>query len=405
MLMDKALFIFLLTYIVIAIGQPPLIRIDRAGAALIGASLMIVTNVLDIEAAYRAIDYRTIVLLFSLMIVVANLRLSGFFPLASNFFIRHISSPSVLLYAIIFLSGMLSALFINDTICIAFTPLILGITLRLGLNPVPYLLALCMAANIGSVATITGNPQNIMIGSFSGIGYARFTAKLLPGALIGLVICAVMIRVAYRSAFASARLQPSAMHYRIHRPLLIKSSAVSGLMLLLFFAGVPMTTVAIGAASYLLITRRVKPDKVYASVDWRLLVLFVGLFIVVEGVERSGLAMATLDAIGRKTAGHPMFLVTVSAVLSNLVSNVPAVLLLKPVIASMPDRETAWLLLAMSSTLAGNLTILGSIANIIVVEGARPRVQIVFSEYLKVGIPLTIATIIAGPLWLTAVSY
>lgn len=405
MVMDKALFIFLLTYIVIAIGQPPLFRIDRAGAALIGASLMIVTNVLDIEAAYRAIDYRTIVLLFSLMIVVANLRLSGFFPLASNFFIRHISSPSVLLYAIIFLSGMLSALFINDTICIAFTPLILGITLRLGLNPVPYLLALCMAANIGSVATITGNPQNIMIGSFSGIGYARFTAKLLPVALIGLVICAVMIRIAYRTAFASERVQPSAMHYRIHRPLLIKSIVVSGLMLLLFFAGVPMTTVAIGAASYLLITRRVKPEKVYASVDWRLLVLFVGLFIVVEGVERSGLAMAALDAIGRKTAGHPMFLVTVSAVLSNLVSNVPAVLLLKPIIASMPDPETAWLLLAMSSTLAGNLTILGSIANIIVVEGARPRVQIGFAEYLKVGIPLTIATIIAGSLWLTVVSY
>lgn len=195
------------------------------------------------------------------------------------------------------------------------------------------------------------------------------------------------------------------MRYRVHRPLLIKSSVVSGLMLVLFFTGVPMSTVAIAAASYLLITRRVKPEKVYASVDWRLLVLFVGLFIVIEGVERSGLVMAVLDTVGKKTAGHPMFLVTINAVLSNLVSNVPAVLLLKPIVASMPDPETAWLLLAMSSTLAGNLTILGSIANIIVVEGARSRVKIGFLECLKVGIPLTLVTVALGALWLSAFPY
>jgi len=182
--MDKALVIFLLTYAVIAIGQPPLFRIDRAGAALIGASLMVLSGVIDIDAAYRAIDYRTIVLLFSLMIVVANLRLSGLFPLASAFVMRRITSPTVLLCAVVFMSGTLSALLINDTVCIAFTPLILAITMRMGLNPLPFLLVLCMASNIGSVATITGNPQNIMIGSFSGIGYARFAAKLLPVAVI-----------------------------------------------------------------------------------------------------------------------------------------------------------------------------------------------------------------------------
>ena len=166
-----------------------------------------------------------------------------------------------------------------------------------------------------------------------------------------------------------------------------------------------MTTVAIGGASFLLITRRINPDKVYNSIDWRLLLLFAGLFIVVAGVEQSGLAKAALESIGSRTAGHPVFLVSVSALLSNLVSNVPAVLLLKPVVAIMPDPETAWLLLAMSSTLAGNLTILGSIANIIVVEGARPKVTIGFAEYLKVGVPLTLATIVFGTLWLTLVPY
>lgn len=212
--MDKALFIFLLTYLAIAAGQPPLFRIDRAGAALIGASLMIVTNVLDIEAAYRAIDYRTIVVLFCLMIVVANLRLSGFFPWASAFVMRHITQPSMLLYAIVFLSGGLSALFINDTICIAFTPLVIGVTLRLGLNPVPFLLALCMAANIGSIATITGNPQNIMIGSFSGISYARFTAKMLPIALFGLIMCCFMLRLVYRKDFTKKRITVAPVRYR-----------------------------------------------------------------------------------------------------------------------------------------------------------------------------------------------
>ena len=318
---------------------------------------------------------------------------------------RQITRPSMLLYAIVFLSGVLSALFINDTVCIAFTPLVVSVTLRLGLNPVPFLLALCMAANIGSTATITGNPQNVMIGSFSGIGYARFTARMLPIAVGGLVLCGVMLRFVYRKDFAEKRIEMAPVRYRVHRPLLIKSTLVSCLMLLLFFIGVPMTTVAIGAASYLLITRRVKPEKVYALVDWRLLLLFVGLFIVIEGVERSGLVVAILGAAGRRTAGHPLFLVTVSTVLSNLVSNVPAVLLLKPVIASMPDAETAWLLLSMSSTLAGNLTILGSIANIIVVEGAHPRVKLGFVEYLKVGIPLTLITVALGALWLTSVPY
>jgi len=403
--MDKALIIFLLTYVVIAIGRPPLFRIDRAGAALIGASLMIVTGVIDIDAAYRAIDYRTIVLLFSLMIVVANLRLSGLFPLVSAFVVRRIGSPTLLLYAVVFMSGSLSALLINDTVCMAFTPLILAITMRLGLNPVPYLLALCMASNIGSVAAITGNPQNIMIGSFSGIGYSRFAAKLLPVALTGLVLCCVMIRIVYRDSFRAGQILSAPIRYRVHRPLLIKSTIVSVVMLLLFLAGVSMTTVAIGGASYLLITRRINPDKVYNSIDWRLLLLFAGLFIVIAGVERSGLARAALESIGSRTVGHPVFLVGVSALLSNLVSNVPAVLLLKPVVAIMPDPETAWLLLAMSSTLAGNLTILGSIANIIVVEGAHPRVTIGFAEYLKVGVPLTLATIVFGTLWLTLVPY
>ena len=401
--MDKALIIFLLTYIVLAIGRSPIFRIDRTGAALIGASMMIILNVLNIAAAYKAIDYKTIVILFSIMIVVANLRLSGFYHFISALIINRIRTPSMLLYALILVSGVLSALLINDTVCLVFTPLVLGLADRLRLNPLPYLLALCMASNIGSVATITGNPQNIMIGSFSGIPYAQFSLRMLPIALAGLVLCAIIIRIIYREHFVPRSIEPVPMKARIHRALLIKSLVVSLIMIFLFFVGAPMPTVAIGAASFLLITRRIKPEKVYAAIDWRLLLLFVSLFIVIGGIEHSGLAERILHGIGNSTVGHPLFLVISSALLSNVVSNVPAVMLFKPLIPSIMDQEKAWLLLAMSSTFAGNLTILGSIANLIVIEGAKHRVKISFLEYMKIGVPLSICTIFLGFLWLSVV--
>jgi len=192
--MDIAFFIFLLTYILMALGQPPLFRIDRTGAAIIGASCMIIFDVLSVYEAYEAIDYKTILILFGMMILIANLRLSGFFNIILNFLANRIQSPIFLLYLLIFSSGILSAFFINDTICLIFTPFILDLTKRLKLNPKPYLLALCMSANIGSVATITGNPQNIIIGAASGIPYSTFFIKLFPVALVGLLICALLLQ-------------------------------------------------------------------------------------------------------------------------------------------------------------------------------------------------------------------
>ena len=183
--MLTAVVIFLLTYLVLAIGRLPGFRVDRTGAAIIGATLMIATNSLSIQQAYAAIDYNTIILLFGMMIVVANLRVSGFFTLVSAWVVERAHRPIVLLAAIVFVSGFFSAFFVNDTMCLVLTPLVLEITRRLRRNPVPYLLAVAMAANIGSVATITGNPQNMMIGSFSGIGYRAFAAALAPIAAAG----------------------------------------------------------------------------------------------------------------------------------------------------------------------------------------------------------------------------
>lgn len=393
------LLIFLGTYIVLAIGGLPGFRVDRTGAAIIGASLMIGFNVLSMEEAFRSINYETILLLFGMMIVVANLRLSGFFAAVSTMVVRHAHQPLVLLVAIVLVSGFFSAFFVNDTMCLVLTPLVLDIVLRLKRNPVPYLLAVAMSSNIGSVATITGNPQNMMIGTFSQIPYRTFLMRLAPVALLGLVLTVLVIFVRYRREFIHGpRVEIQQPRVRVNRVLMWKSLVAAVVMIALFFAGWPVAKVAILVGALLLITRRVKPEKVYREIDWSLLVLFAGLFIVVAGIEKTSLPQELSALAAHFHLHRPSVLSLFSAVISNLVSNVPAVLVFKPLIATLPDVQLGWLTLAMSSTLAGNLTLLGSIANLIVVERARRHVEITFLEYLKVGAPLTILTIGVGVL-------
>lgn len=393
--------IFSLTYLVLALGRLPGFRVDRTGAAIIGAALMIACNVLSIEQAYAAIDYDTIILLFGMMIVVANLRLSGFFTLVSAWVVEHAHRPILLLAAIVFVSGFFSAFFVNDTMCLVLTPLVLEITRRLRRNPVPYLLAVAMAANIGSVATITGNPQNMMIGSFSGIHYRAFTAALAPVAAAGLVAAIAVLYVVYRREFREE--QPIALEHRavpLDRALLWKSLLASACMIAFFFAGWPVAKVALVAGALLLITRRVAPEAVYREIDWSLLVMFIGLFIVVAGVEKTALSSDMLALAARFRLDRTAVLSACAAVLSNLVSNVPAVLVFKPVIVHLADPRHAWLVLAMSSTLAGNLTVLGSVANLIVIERARQEANISFWEYAKAGVPVTVLTMAIGVLLL-----
>lgn len=385
----------------LAIGRLPGFRLDRTGAAIIGASLMVSCNVLTFDEAYRAIDYDTLVLLFGMMIVVANLRLSGFFALVSEGVVEHAHRPITLLTAIVFVAGILSAFFVNDTVCLVLTPLILDITASLRRNPVPYLLAVAMASNVGSVATITGNPQNMMIGSFSGIHYRAFAAALVPVAAFGLVATVLVITLVYRREFrAVEKVEVAHRGVRVNRVLMWKALIASGAMIAFFFAGWPVPKVALLAGATLLITRRVKPEKVYREIDWPLLVLFVGLFVLVEGVEKTLIATDIQPAIERLHLENTGVLTAVAAVLSNLVSNVPAVLVFKPVMAHLPDPIRGWLVLAMSSTLAGNLTVLGSVANLIVIQRARREVRISFGEYFKTGAPLTILTLAFGAWWL-----
>ena len=393
-----ALAIFLGTYFGLAVGGLPGLRVDRAGIAIIGATLMLVSSVVGWDQAVAAVDAHTLVLLFGMMLVVANLRLSGFFTLVADVVVQRATTPVGLLAAVVVVAGILSALFVNDVVCVVLSPLILGLTRRLGLPPVPYLIALATASNAGSVATLTGNPQNMLVGSFSGVGYRAFLAREAPVALIGLALVFAIVWGVYRRALRvpidRATLRRRS---RVHYPLMVKTSLVVAVMLIAFLAGVPIALVAIAGAAYTLLTRRVKPEKVYAEVDWRLLVLFTGLFVVIRGVETSGLSADLLAGAAAAGLHRPAVLTIVAAAVSNLVSNVPAVLLFRPVIPTFGEPDRAWLILAMATTLAGNLTLLGSVANLIVVEAARSeRVEIGFFEYCRVGVPLTIVTLLLG---------
>ena len=401
--------IFGLTYLALAVGKVPGLRIDRAGIALVGAAVMLACGVLSLGDAARAVDYETIVLLFGMMVVVAYLRMAGFFALATEQIAARCSGPLSLLAVTIAISGTLSAFLVNDVVCVALTPLVLHLCQRLNRPPIPYLVGLATASNIGSVATITGNPQNIIIGSISHIAYLRFAARLAPIALIGLALNFTVVALVYRKALAAARQDLSAIVEtptpRVHRGLLIKSMAVTLVTVGLFFAGQPIALVALVAAGVLMLDR-VRPEKVYHAIDWPLLVMFAGLFVVVHAFEVNVVQTWGLER-WHALLESPVVLVSgLSVVLSNLVSNVPAVLLFKPLMEVMPQRELAWLALAMSSTLAGNLTVLGSVANLIVVENARRAgTELSFLEYLKVGVPLTVLTTLVGVAWLALIHY
>jgi len=399
-----AILIFAITYLVLAIGRLPGFRIDRTGAAIIGASFMVGINALSLNEAYAAINFDTIILLFGMMIVVANLQLSGFFSLVAERVVEHAHSPVVLLVSIVAVAGVFSAFFVNDTMCLVLTPLVLEIAETLDRNPVPYLLAVAMASNIGSVATITGNPQNMMIGSFSGIPYRHFLAILAPIAAVGLVLLVLVIYIAFRDEFTAAGpVKISKQPVRVDRGLMWKSIIASLAMIVMFFVGWPVPKVAVVTGAALLITRRVDPEKVYRSIDWGLLVMFAGLFIVIAGIEKTSLENDLAALAGQLHLENVFLLSGFSAVLSNLVSNVPAVLVFKPLVGHLVNPTRAWLTLAMSSTLAGNLTLLGSVANLIVVQQARAKVRIGFWQYFQVGAPLAVLTILFGAAWIAYV--
>ncbi|HEX6804320.1 MAG TPA: SLC13 family permease [Terriglobales bacterium] len=394
-----AYVIFAASYLVFALGKFPGLKIDRPAAAIVGAVAMVAFRIVPARGALGAIDFPTIVLLFSMMLIVGSLHLAGFFEWTTEAVLKHVR-PKWFLPAVIFTAGILSAFLVNDIVCLVMVPFVLNLSRRLHFPALPFLLAVATASNIGSVATVTGNPQNMLIGSYSHIHYRDFLAHLGPVAIAGLFFdWLVLHRIFHRQLAAPVILDkvdlPEVQPQALWKPALVATAVVVG-----FLLGAPPALVSALGAAALLISRTTDSHRLYGEVDWGLLVFFIGLFVIVGGAENAGIVARFMLAGGYIDLHSPAAFTLATTALSNIVSNVPAVMLLKSLVPSFPNAHTAWLLLAMSSTLAGNLTITGSVANIIVVETAKPEMHIGFRQYFRAGLPVTAGTLLLGWAWL-----
>jgi len=397
-----AFLILIVVLTVFTLGKSPLFRIDRAGVAIIGAVAMMGFGILSFEQATQAINYRTIVILFSMMVIVANLKIAGFFELIGQIVLQKIKSKKALLFTIIFISGILSAFAINDIVCLLFTPVVLFICNKGNCQPIPHLLGLAMASNVGSALTFLGNPQNILIGSLSHISFFDYLKVSSPISILGLVFIYLFISYKYKIELNGDLEKVELTEVYFHHYLITKTLCTLVLVILFYMSGFDIVLLASLGAAFLLITRRVKPNKIYTSIDFNLLIIFIGLFVIVGGIETSGLLTTLNFYLPPEQMLDLNFFALVSIILSNIVSNVPAVLLLQYYI-SPNDAILKWQALALLTTFAGNLTIFGSIANLIVVEIAKKsNIHITAREYFRIGFPLTIILSILCLIWLHA---
>lgn len=428
--------VFIVTYALISIRRFPKVRVDRPAAALVGAGLMIVLGVVTPSDAVDSINLDIILLLVGMMILVAGLELCGFFEWVSLRMIKYSKDQFTFLVLTMVVTGTLSALVLNDTVVLLFTPIIIRTCRLLKSNPVPFLIAEAVAANVGSVATAVGNPQNAYIATKAGISFVDFSARLAPIAAVCMVIAIGMtyaicrkeigrgnarefrrrIRSGGWSAFQAEMVdgdeaaRSGMMRLERHKVGLYALLGITGITFAAFMAnhviGVPLAVIAflagVAALFVLPLVSDLRSKEMLAGVDWSIILFFVGLFIVLQGVKDSGLLSEIRGLFpGFEEGGVPGldWLAALSALLSNLVSNVPSVMLLSELI---PLSQTElWYALASSSTLAGNATLLGAAANIIVAEKAEGMgVEVGFWRFALVGFPVAMVTLFVSTVML-----
>ena len=404
------LVILVVTYLLIAVQRVPYLRLNRPSAALLGAVAMVTIGGLPLADAYAAIDLDVMVFLLGVLLITGFLEIGGFFEWAARHVVRRARSPRALLAAVVATSGILSAFFVNDTICLVLTPLVIAALRPLELAPLPFLLAIALGSNVGSAMTPMGNPQNMLIGVASGIHFAKFIASLALPSLGGLVIVFGVLSFVHRKEL-SKPLPSGADVPRAHfdAPLVKRSLLVFGGALIGWLLGFSLPLVAITAAAILLAIAQRDPVKAFEKVEWSLLLFFGALFVVMRGARDLPLIASLTSAAGAQLHGAPIHdaVVTSAAMLalSNFVSNVPAVVLWLPVVPNVVAPSFIWLVMAMSSTFAGNLTLLGSMANLIVAERAEARGERMgFGDYFRVGLPVTVLTLAWGIVALVVVA-
>ncbi len=390
--------IFLVTYLLIAVESNMGSYLDRTAAAFCGAVAMILARELTLDVAYAAIDWNTLIFLLGMMILVAHFRVSGFF----NWVGLHVAAIArtrfQLLVLLVLASGLLSAFFVNDTICLIFTPIVLAVAERLEISPTPYVIALATSANIGSAMSVTGNPQNALIGVSARFSFLGFLAHLAPVALVGLGLNVALLAFFFRRELFAGQLARAtpAISANVDRPLLIKCALAASLVVILWIFNYSFPLVAIAVGAVIFVIGRVKSETIHAEIDWTLLLFFASLFVVIRGFELSGATDYLVQRFEPGFHGGPVSqlfaLSGAMLVLSNLVSNVPAVLMFRPVVATFTHVHFVWLALASASTLAGNCTPFSSVANLIVLQQAGRKSKISFWEFTRVGLVVTLVT-------------
>jgi Na+/H+ antiporter NhaD/arsenite permease-like protein len=405
-----AALVFAVTYLLIAGRRLHWMPLDRPAGALVGAVLCVALRVLTPSQALGAINGETLVLLFGLMGVGAFLADVGLLERASAMLVARARTPARLLGVLVWGAGALSALVTNDAVCVLGAPVVVGWIKRHRLPPLPFLLALATASNTGSVATLVGNPQNMLCGALGGLVYRQYLLHMAPVAVIGLLVNHLLLTRLFRRELAAARLEGDAPAAHAH--VMDRRSwftiAILGVIVAAYLFGADLAWTAVAGFTTLMVALRADPQNFWGRIDWSILLFFGGLFVVVEGLVVSGAAGFALahfpvwtgdGGIGSTARTAAIFLIG-----SNVVSNVPFILVVKGEIARMPDPRLGWELLAMASTFAGNLTLLGSVANIIVAERGREVGGLGFGPYLRVGVPLALATTAIGTAWLLLVS-
>ncbi len=398
--------VFAVTWWLMAVRRVPWLPIGRAAGALLGAVAMVAIGALSPDDALRAVDLATLALLMGMMLQTDFLAEAGVFGRIADALLRRAQTPFGLMTALSMLSALLSAFLVNDTVCVFLTPVVVAICVRARLPLAPYLIALATTANIGSAATLVGNPQNMLIGRMSGLGFAEFAGHAAPVAAVGLLVNHLLLAVYYRGRLP--RSLPPADPPPAPTP--VPPAVVLGLAgtVVAFFAGVHLGLAALAGACVMLVADGRDARPRLERIDWSLLLFFSGLFIVVRALEATGLVAAAWAAAapvmapdtgpGLATFGGALLLG------SNLVSNVPLVLLVGPHVESLGGDGTTWIALAYATTVAGNLTLVGSVANLIVAEGAREHDGLGFVEHLKFGVPSTLLVTAAGLATLSALS-
>lgn len=429
--MDVTAAIFVLVYVALGVGHLPGFKVDRTGAALLGAMLLIVAGGITPKEAWAAIDVNTIGLLFGLMVVSAAFTVAGFYDWVAQKVAELNVSPGLLLAILIGVSGVLSALLTNDVMVVAMTPVLCAITLRRGLNPIPFLLGFCFAANTGSVATMIGSPKNMIIAEALGMSFNGFMRITLLPAVVGMVLTWVTLMLFYRGRWSLSAVPQNAtgepgggtkdtdtpgaaaeegaatkevVPRSFNRLETLKAGVITLALILAFvLTDWPHMLIALAGASILLINRKIASGELLQHVDGNLLLLLMGLFVVNAAMAATGLPAEVLSSLRHEGVNlhSPISILVISAVISDLVGNNPTAMLLTPFLSGAANVDLLGAGIALGTSFSSNAIVFGSLAGIIAVEQAQAHgVTISFGEFLRAGLPVTVASLLLAIAWL-----